>query len=120
MFQTHGTWGRRVVTRQDPYSVTTILYLDPNKRCSWHYHNHAYNQFYVISGILEIKTDIGPGTQRNYTTITAGQSFTVPPKVTHEFRTKGVPTVIEEIAYVEYDKTDIFRELVGGDMAADE
>ena len=120
MLQTHGTWGKRVVTRQTETSITTILYLDPNKRCSWHYHNHAYNQFYVISGILEIKTDIGPGTQRNYTTIYEGQSFTVPPKVTHEFRTKNLPTVIEEIAYVEYDKTDIFRELIGGDMVKDE
>jgi D-lyxose ketol-isomerase len=68
---------------------------------------------------LEIKTDIGPGTQRNYTTITAGQSFTVPPKVTHEFRTKDEETVIEEIAYVEYDHRDIFREQLGGDMVAD-
>ena len=116
MLQTHGTWGRRVVTRQDDYSITTILYLDPNKRCSWHYHNHSYNQFYVISGILEIKTDIGPDNQRNFTTITAGQSFTVPPKVTHEFRTKGEKTVVEEIAYVEFDKNDIHREMLGGDL----
>jgi len=120
MLHTHGTWGRRIVTRQDPYSLTTILYLDPNKRCSWHSHKRAYNQFFVISGILEIKTNIGPGTQRNFTTITEGQSFTVAPGVTHEFRTKNVPTVIEEIAYVEYDSTDIFRELLGGDMVADE
>lgn len=70
--------------------------------------------------MLEIKTDIGPGEQRNFTTITQGQSFTVPPKVTHEFRTKELPTIIEEIAYVEYDKTDIFREMIGGDMVADE
>ena len=116
MMQTHGTWGRRVVTRQDPYTITTILYLQPNKRCSWHYHNHAYNQFYVISGILEIKTDIGPDAQRNFTTIGPGESFTVPPKVTHEFRTKHLETIVEEIAYVEYDKSDIHREALGGDM----
>ena len=116
MQQTHGTWGRRVVTRSDSYSVTTILYLDPNKRCSWHYHNHSYNQFYVISGILEVKTDIGPDEQRNFTTITQGQSFTVPPNVTHEFRTKGEPTIVEEIAYVEFDKNDIHRKMLGGDI----
>jgi hypothetical protein len=56
------------------------------------------------------KTNIGPGDQRNYTTITSGQSFTVPPYITHEFRTKGEPTVVEEIAYVEYDS------LLGGDL----
>jgi len=116
MLHTHGTWGRRIVTRKTPYSLTTILYLDPNKRCSWHSHKHAYNQFYVISGILEIKTDIGPGDQRNFTTITAGQSFTVSPGAKHEFRTKHVDTVVEEIAYVEYDHTDIHREQLGGDL----
>jgi D-lyxose ketol-isomerase len=70
----------------------------------------------VISGILEIKTDIGPGTQRNFTTITEGQSFTVAPGTTHEFRTKGESTVIEEIAYVKYETTDIHREQLGGDL----
>ena len=118
--QYHGTWGRRVVTRITPYSITTILYLDPNKRCSWHKHNHAFNQFFVISGALEIKTDIGPDKQRNFTRITEGQSFTVGPGVMHEFRTYAAKTVIEEIAYVEYDKTDIHRELIGGDMREDE
>lgn len=116
MLHTHGTWGRRIVTRETPYSLTTILYLDPNKRCSWHSHKHAYNQFYVISGILEIKTDIGPDCQRNFTTITQGQSFTVAPGTTHEFRTKEKLTVIEEIAYVKYDTTDIFREQLGGNL----
>lgn len=120
MLQTHGTWGRRIVTRETPYSLTTILYLDPYKRCSWHSHKHAYNQFYVISGMLEIKTDIGPGTQRNKTKIFQGQSFTVEPGTMHEFRTKFEPTVIEEIAYVKYDSTDIFRELIGGDMVKNE
>ena len=116
MLHTHGTWGRRIVTRKTPYTLTTILYLDPHKRCSWHYHKYAYNQFYVISGILEIKTDIGPDNQRNFTTITAGQCFTVAPGVKHEFRTKGEKTVVEEIAYVKYDSSDIFREQLGGDL----
>ena len=116
MLHTHGTWGRRIVTRETPYSLTTILYLKPMKRCSWHSHKRAWNQFYVISGELEIKTDICPGIQRNYTTIKEGQSFTVGPGVMHEFRTKDKITVIEEIAYVKYDSTDIHRELIGGDM----
>jgi mannose-6-phosphate isomerase-like protein (cupin superfamily) len=90
MLHTHGTWGERVVTRETPYGLTTILFLDPNKRCSWHKHKHSFNQFYVISGVLEIKTDIGPDEQINIT--------------------------VEEIAYVEYDKTDIDREALGGDM----
>lgn len=115
MQQGHGTWGRRWVTRLTDTECTAILFLKPNKRCSWHSHKYAYNQFFVISGELWVKTDIGPNDQRNLTKIGPEQSFTVPPGVTHEFRTGSKPTVIEEIAYVEYDKSDIHREQLGGD-----
>ena len=114
--QYHGTWGRRVITRQDPYTLTTILYLLPHKRCSWHSHKHVFNQFFVISGKLEVKTDIGPNGQRNYTTITDGQTFTVPPGVTHEFRTLDRDTIVEEIAYEEFDPHDNDRKQLGGDL----
>jgi D-lyxose ketol-isomerase len=40
----------------------------------------------------------------------------VAPGTTHEFRTKSESTVIEEIAYVKYDTTDIHREQLGGDL----
>jgi len=118
--QYHGTWGRRVVTRITSESIITILYLEPFKRCSWHYHDHAYNQFFVIKGRLQVKTNIGPNNQRNFTTISEGQTFTVPPRVTHEFRTYGEPTIIQEIAYVNYETTDIHREVLGGDIGNEE
>jgi D-lyxose ketol-isomerase len=65
---------------------------------------------------LWIKTDIGPDNERNITKIGPEQSFTVPPGVTHEFRTGAEPTIIEEIAYVEYDSHDIDRKLLGGNL----
>jgi mannose-6-phosphate isomerase-like protein (cupin superfamily) len=113
--QTHGTWGRRVVTWQDDSKLVAILYLNPKKRCSWHKHAHSYNQFFVISGELVVKTDIGPDNQRNYTKITAGQNFCVGPGVYHEFRTGDKEAIIEEIAYVKYDASDICRNELGGD-----
>ena len=116
MQQTHGTWGKRVVTWQDKYKLIAILYLHPKKRCSWHKHAHSYNQFFVISGELVVKTDIGPDNQRNYTTVKEGQSFCVGPGVYHEFRTNDVEAIIEEIAYVAYDSSDISRKLLGGDI----
>ena len=120
MLHTHGTWGERIVTRKTPYSLTAILFLDPHKRCSWHKHEHCYNQFFVICGTLEIKTDIGPGDQINITRLTEGQFFTVQPNVMHEFRTVDDTTIVEEIAYVEYDSNDIQRTAPGGDIIADE
>lgn len=119
MMQTHGTWGERIVTRQTPYSITTILYLKPNKRCSWHKHQRAFNQFFVISGALGVKTETG-GVHRQTTWIAQRQTFTVPPGVMHEFRTGTAPAVVEEIAYVEYEASDIYREQLGGDFLGSE
>jgi mannose-6-phosphate isomerase-like protein (cupin superfamily) len=117
MEQTHGTWGNRIVTWQDESKLVAILYLRPLKRCSWHKHDHSYNQFFVIDGTLIIKTDIGPDNQRNYTMIKKGQTFTVGPGTYHEFRTVNDYAIVEEIAYVKYDAGDIQRMQLGGDMA---
>jgi mannose-6-phosphate isomerase-like protein (cupin superfamily) len=114
METTHGSWGIRTVTRQTGNSLTAILRLKPKKRCSFHLHKQAFNQFYVISGILGVKTDIGP--EEQVIILKEGQSFTVGPDVNHEFRTYGEPTIIEEIAYVKYDPSDIYRKKMGGDL----
>jgi mannose-6-phosphate isomerase-like protein (cupin superfamily) len=116
METTHGTWGTRTVTWNDNSQLTAILYLQPKKRCSWHKHTHAYNQFFVIEGELVVKTDIGPDNQRNLQIVTKGQSFTVGPGTYHEFRTRDKYTIVEEIAYVKYDSSDIQRKQLGGDI----
>jgi mannose-6-phosphate isomerase-like protein (cupin superfamily) len=113
----HGTWGVRTRVHENPYELHTILYLKKEKRCSWHKHDHSYNTFYVISGELTVKTDIGP--EHQYTTITQGQSFTVRPGVFHEFRTGNADTTIYEVAFVKYDNGDIHREELGGDIGND-
>jgi mannose-6-phosphate isomerase-like protein (cupin superfamily) len=112
----HGTWGERIRTYRTDNALITILYLKPNKRCSWHFHNTQYNQFFVIKGTLGVKTDVGPNNQRNLTKITERQSFTVRPGITHEFQTYDEPTIIEEVAYVKYDESDIHRKQLGGDL----
>lgn len=116
MEQTHGTWGERIVTRVTGESVTAILLLKPWKRCSWHSHKTTYNQFFVISGELGVKTDIGPNNQSSLTRLTAKQVFTVRPGVMHEFQTYETGAVVEEIAYVKYDEADIHRLQLGGDI----
>jgi len=116
----HGTWGKRWRVWETPTELHTILDLLPNKRCSWHKHKHAYNLFFVISGELTIKTDIGPENQRSYTTIGEGSvPFVVAPGVMHEFRTGDKPAKVYEIAYVRYDSGDIDRRQLGGDMGID-
>ena len=112
----HGTWGERVRTFKTDSALVTILYLKPWKRCSWHKHNTAFNQFYVIAGMLGVKTDVGPNGQRQITKIRPGQAFTVKPGVTHEFQTYDEATIIEEVAYVRYNDADIHRTQLGGDI----
>ena len=111
MEATHGTWGNRTRTFAWDGGIVTILELEKFKRCSWHFHNTTFNQFYVISGKLGVKTDKG------YTTVmTAGQSFTVEPGVKHEFQTYEENAIVEEIAYVRYNSDDIHRLQLGGDL----
>ena len=112
----HGTWGVRTRTFATESCLVTILRLKANKRCSWHKHKHTYNQFFVIEGRLGIKTDIGPDKQRQTTIIGAGQSFVVAPGVMHEFQTYKQPALVEEVAYVKYDESDIHRMQLGGNI----
>ena len=109
MLATHGTWGNRIVTFEWDGGISTILFLEANQRCSYHLHKTAFNQFFCIEGRLGIKTDKG-----YETTIGPRQCFTVEPGVEHEFVTYDEPTIVEEIAYVKYDKSDIHRSRLGG------
>ena len=111
MEQTHGTWGNRTRIFRWDGGLVTYLDLVPNKRCSYHSHKYAFNQFFVVSGCLGVKTAKG------YTTkMTKGQAFTVEPGIKHEFQTYNDPTEVVEIAFVRYDESDIDRELLGGDL----
>jgi len=110
MEQQHGTWGDRLRTFQNSSCLVTLLFLKPNKRCSWHSHKTAFNQFTVIKGVLGVKTENG------LTKVYPKQCFTVPPGVMHEFQTYKLPVIVEEIAYVEYNENDIDREKLGGPL----
>ena len=111
MSATHGTWGDRHRTFDWDGGLTTILFLEPNQRCSYHMHKQAFNRFFVISGCLGVKTDKGYVTK-----LGPRQAFEVEPGVQHEFQTYDEPTIIEEIAYVKYDVNDIFRSQLGGPL----
>ena len=109
MERTHGTWGDRTRVFKNSTCLVTVLELEPNQRCSWHDHNTAYNQFFVVKGCLGVRTDKG------YTTkLFPGQAFTVEPGVKHEFITYDPHTTMVEVAYVEYTEHDINRDRLGG------
>ena len=110
MEQQHGTWGDRLRTFQNDNCLVTILFLKPNRRCSWHYHKTVWNQFTVISGELGVKTEHG------LTKVYQKQCFTVAPGIYHEFQTYKDPVIVEEVAFVKYDEHDIERKKLGGPL----
>lgn len=102
------SWGEKVNLFQNNLCEVSILYLNEGQRCSWHRHRSKWNQFFVIDGSIEVKTEDGVAK------VEKGQSFTTRPQQWHEFRTPDGPAVIQEIMYVQYEAEDIERETVGG------
>lgn len=79
--------------------------------CSEHRHEHKYNLFYVISGVLELT--IWRGKEKDITIVNAGQSTKIPPGFWHKF--KGItPVECIEIYEVLLIGEDIERRTEGG------
>ena len=110
MERTHKSWGEKWNLFQNDLCEVSILYLQPMNRCSWHTHQTKYNQFFVVEGELFIKTETG------IAKVCKNQTFTTRPGEFHEFRTGGIPAVIQEIMYVKYDPEDIQRKTIGGPL----
>lgn len=110
MERTHKSWGEKWNLFQNDLNEVSILYLKPNQRCSWHRHTAKFNQFFVIEGLLYVKTAAGTAE------VGKNQIFTTRPGEMHEFQTKKQPAIIQEIMYVKYDAEDIEREKIGGPL----
>ena len=108
--QTHGSWGERLRTFSWDGGIVTILFLKAKERCSWHVHNQNWNRFVCIVGEIGIKTDKG-----HTTTLFPKQMFEVEPGVWHEFQVYK-DSIVEEIAYVKYDESDIERKKLGSSL----
>ena len=110
MERTHKTWGQKWNVFQNDLCEVSILYLQPNRRCSWHKHREKYNQFFVIEGQINIKHEYG------IAHVGKGQIFTTRPGEMHEFQTLDTPAVVQEIMFVQYCPEDIQREELGGEI----
>lgn len=104
----HKSWGVKTELFKNDLCEVSILDLDANQRCSWHYHQYKWNQFYVIFGCIEIATEDG------VSKVDKGHVFTTNPMQKHEFRTPYGKALVQEVMYVRYDCEDIIRESRGG------
>lgn len=110
MERTYKTWGEKWNIFSNDLCEVSILYLKPRQRCSWHRHQTKFNLFFVIKGLIAVKTEDGASE------VLPGQIFTTRPGEMHEFQTRQLDSILIEIMYVRYDPEDIEREQVGGGL----
>jgi uncharacterized cupin superfamily protein len=103
-------WGCKTRIFSNKQIEVDYLVLKNNTCCSWHKHKNKINLFYLIDGIVIIKTE-------NKKVRLIGQDFyEVKAKTLHQFIAKKSSTMIE-IAYVEkgtINSDDIIRLVQGG------
>ena len=104
-------WG--YTTRIFRDSSISIHHLEIKKDgfCSEHRHEHKYNLFYVISGVLELT--IWCDEEKDVTIVSAGQITEIPPGFWHKF--KGItPVECIEMYRARLVGEDIERRTEGG------
>ena len=110
MERTRKTWGEKWNIFENDTCEVSVLELRPQQRCSWHTHQAKYNLFFVIEGVLFIKTDWG------ISEVKSGEIFTTRPGEWHEFQTHDESALIIEVMYVQYEAEDIQRAELGGPL----
>lgn len=104
-------WGeRRRILLNDLVEIDHLI-IKKDTYCSWHKHAHKSNKFYVISGKLKIKTELGE------TVLNPNDVFDVHAPTMHQFIALE-DTVLIECAYLKIDPNDIIRESLGGKFDA--
>jgi mannose-6-phosphate isomerase-like protein (cupin superfamily) len=78
-------WGYEKWIRNSPEYCGKILFFNPGKRCSWHYHEIKDEVFYIQRGEIQLKfswqDDIS---QASEVILRVGESFHVPQGLRHQ------------------------------------
>ena len=106
-------WGDTSVLIQTPLVELHKINIKAGYRCSEHKHEHKWNGFYVISGVLEIHVAKNNYDLTDITTLRAGDFTTVCPGEFHWFNCVE-DCVALELYYPEAISEDIVRRSVGG------
>ena len=96
-------WGRFERFTLNEKCTVKLVYVEGDKRLSLQYHNNRTEFWKVISG--PIKVQIGDETK----TLQAGDTITIPQKVTHRMIGDGKDAIILEISFGDFDESDIVR-----------
>jgi mannose-6-phosphate isomerase len=86
----------------EPTTVKLIM-VEANKRLSLQYHNMRDEFWKVIKGPVEVRTE------DNTRTLESGDSILIPRKTVHRLGALDEPAIVLEIAYGQFDESDIVR-----------
>ncbi len=103
-------WGERRRILLDDYNEVDLLHLKKNTFCSTHTHIDKINRFVLVSGKVEIQTELGNKV------LSPNDEWTVHPPLKHRFVVLE-DSVMIEIAFVKegnINPNDIKRESLGG------
>ena len=106
-------WGDTSVLIQNSNVELHKINVKAGFRCSEHKHEHKWNGFYVISGVLEIHVAKNDYNLTDVTTLRAGDFTSVRPGEFHWFNCIE-DCVALEVYYPEALSEDIVRRSVGG------
>lgn len=103
-------WGIKQRIHLDNNNEIDLLQLKKDSFCSVHHHEKKINKFILVSGKIEIVSELGT------TLLSVNESFEVHPTLKHKFKALE-DSVLIEIAYTTntvINPDDIVREIEGG------
>lgn len=110
-------WGRTRPVFANQNAEVHHASIEPHTYCSRHFHQWKWNQFYVLSGELQVHyyaNDVSTIPTQTVT-VRAGEQFRVPPRQWHKFEAVGSPVELIEVYWAEEVLAgDIVRADVGG------
>lgn len=103
-------WGTAIKIHDSGLSKTSVLHIQKGGTCSWHYHKHRYNAFYVISGSVVIRWSPSPNSKEKYELylIPGNDDTIIGPGEVHQFAALE-DSVVVEIDYINDQIDDIVR-----------
>lgn len=106
-------WTRKIF--ESPYVQVNMIMVNPSRFCSEHKHEHKYNAFFILDGILDIKVWKNDYELVDLTVANQYDMITVSPGEFHKFENNSEKIVEAlEIYWVENIATDIIRRVCGG------
>lgn len=110
----HKTWGAEYIITNNATGCYKILYLEPNKLGSKHYHKVKNETFVIAEGIVRLEYE---GIETKY--LLQNDCFVIAPCHWHRFVAIDKPTKIIEISDQHFDH-DTFRYETARDLSPDE